>query len=98
VLTNSVRSEWCQQTFYGLEHLERGHVLHIGNSYDADFLGAKNFGFDAILMDRWEDLDLEIMSAEGVPVAYDFLEVVEYITKKSTYAKDCCSPLAHLNS
>ena len=32
------------------KHIEKENILHIGDNYDADFLGAQNFGFKAHLI------------------------------------------------
>ena len=34
------------------EHLEKSEVLHIGDSLEADYFGAKSFGFQALFLDR----------------------------------------------
>ena len=40
-----------QMTFW-LPDLQKEEVLHIGDSYECDYCGAKRYGFQALLLDR----------------------------------------------
>jgi len=68
---------------HGLENLQPHQILHVGDNLKKDYHGAKEQGFEAVLMDRYSDLDLEIMKGKGIPVVRDFLDVVEYVTLRS---------------
>eukprot|EP00465_Bigelowiella_longifila_P015496 CAMPEP_0185254366 /NCGR_PEP_ID=MMETSP1359-20130426/3136_1 /TAXON_ID=552665 /ORGANISM="Bigelowiella longifila, Strain CCMP242" /LENGTH=244 /DNA_ID=CAMNT_0027837313 /DNA_START=167 /DNA_END=901 /DNA_ORIENTATION=- len=69
--------------FPGLQDLRPEQVLHIGDNYIKDYCGAKDFGCHGLLMNRYDDFDLDDSKAKSVPVVHDFLEVVESIS----YAK-----------
>ena len=56
-------------------------VLHIGNDFDKDFLGAKNFGFQAVLIDRFKNGEGDEWARRGAAVYDDLIDVVEYVSR-----------------
>ena len=54
-------------------------VLHVGNDFDKDFLGAKNFGFQAVLIDRFKNGEGDEWARRGAAVYDDLIDVVEYL-------------------
>lgn len=60
--------------------LKPEEVLHIGNDFKKDYLGAKDAGFHAALLDRYDERELaESWRQEGAPVFKDLIDVVEYL-------------------
>lgn len=58
-------------------------VLHIGNDFEKDYLGAKNAGFHAVLLDRYNEHALaDSWRQKGAPVCTDLLDVVEYLGRE----------------
>lgn len=58
-------------------------VLHIGNDYTKDYLGAKEAGFHAALLDRYDEKELaHSWRALGVPVFKDLIDVVEHLGRE----------------
>ena len=52
-------------------------VLHIGNDFKKDYLGAKDAGFHAVLLDRYDEKELASSWREmGAPVFKDLIDVV----------------------
>ena len=63
--------------------LKPEEVLHIGNDYTKDYLGAKDAGFHAALLDRYDEKELAYSwGVLGVPVFKDLLDVVEYLGRE----------------
>ena len=59
-----------EQAKFWIPDLQKDEVLHIGDSYAADYCGAKRFGFQALLLDR---------SDNPAVVAYqDWIEAPDY--------------------
>eukprot|EP00986_Skeletonema_menzelii_P020392 scaffold31055_cov154-Skeletonema_menzelii.AAC.3 len=59
-----------EQAKFWIPDLQKDQVLHIGDSYAADYCGAKRFGFQALLLDR---------SDNPAVVAYqDWIEAPDY--------------------
>ena len=58
-------------------------VLHIGNDFKKDFQGAKNAGFHAVLLDRYDETELaKSWKEQGAPVFKDLIDVVEYLGRE----------------
>jgi len=58
-------------------------ILHIGNDFEKDFIGARNAGFHAVLLDRFdEEGDAERWIEGGAPVFKDLIDVVEFLARK----------------
>ena len=58
-------------------------VLHIGNDFTKDFQGAKNAGFHAVLLDRYDETELaKSWKEQGAPVFKDLIDVVEYLGRE----------------
>ena len=62
-----------QAKFWCGGDLQKDEVLHIGDNLAADFCGPKQFGFDAILLDRSKN--------KRVNVYQDWLTVPDYDSK-----------------
>ena len=60
--------------------LKPEEVLHIGNDFKKDYIGAKNAGFHAALLDRYDEKELAYSwRQKGAPVFKDLIDVVEYL-------------------
>ena len=60
--------------------LEPSHVLHIGNSYDKDFVGARRMGMHAVLLERYDDPELASeWKRRGAMVFEDLTDVIEFL-------------------
>mmetsp|Transcript_30109 Transcript_30109/g.56874 ORF Transcript_30109/g.56874 Transcript_30109/m.56874 type:complete len:350 (-) Transcript_30109:305-1354(-) len=60
--------------------LKPEEVLHIGNDFKKDYIGAKNAGFHAVLLDRYDEKELaKSWRQKGAPVFKDLVDVVEYL-------------------
>jgi len=57
-------------------------VLHIGNDFEKDYLGAKEAGFQAVLIDRFKNGEGEEWKERGAPVFSDLIDVVEYFARE----------------
>ena len=57
-------------------------VLHIGNDFDKDYVGATNAGFKAVLIDRFKNGEGEEWARNGAPVFDDLIDVVEYFARE----------------
>ena len=57
-------------------------VLHIGNDFDKDYIGATNAGFQAVLIDRFKNGEGEEWAQNGAPVFSDLIDVVEYFARE----------------
>jgi len=76
VKSNSMRED----AFNSCPPLKPEEVLHIGNDFKKDYLGAKDAGFHAILLDRYDEKELaDSWRQEGAPVFKDLIDVVEYL-------------------
>ena len=63
--------------------LQPNEVLHIGNDFTKDFQGAKNAGFHAVLLDRYDETELaKSWKEQGAPVFKDLIDVVEYLGRE----------------
>ena len=57
--------------------LKPEEVLHIGNDFKKDYLGAKNAGFHAVLLDRYNEKErTQWWREQGAPVFKDLIDVV----------------------
>eukprot|EP00934_Nitzschia_sp_Nitz4_P009277 Nitzschia sp. Nitz4//scaffold3_size479765//472300//473097//NITZ4_000197-RA/size479765-processed-gene-1.559-mRNA-1//-1//CDS//3329551049//9267//frame0 len=69
-----------EQFLTSSDPLEPGHILHIGNSFNIDFEGARGAGMHAVLLDRYNDAELaDEWRRCGAPVFKDLLDVVELL-------------------
>ena len=60
-------------------------VLHIGNDYFKDFEGARRTGMHAVLLDRYEEIELaEEWRRRGAPVMKGLMDVVEFLGRSGT--------------
>ncbi|KAL7525666.1 hypothetical protein ACHAWF_001459, partial [Thalassiosira exigua] len=63
--------------------LKPEEVLHIGNDFKKDYVGAKEAGFHAALLDRYDEKELaDSWREKGAPVFKDLLDVVEYLGRE----------------
>jgi putative hydrolase of the HAD superfamily len=63
--------------------LKPEEVLHIGNDYNKDYIGATEAGFHALLLDRFNEKDLANSWREGgARVFKDLIDVVEYLSRE----------------
>mmetsp|Transcript_37490 Transcript_37490/g.65758 ORF Transcript_37490/g.65758 Transcript_37490/m.65758 type:complete len:320 (+) Transcript_37490:255-1214(+) len=63
--------------------LKPGEVLHIGNDFKKDYIGAKNAGFHAALLDRYDEKELAYSwRQKGAPVFKDLIDVAEYLGRE----------------
>ena len=71
-------------------------VLHVGNSFSKDFVGARDAGMRAVLLDRFgRENHGDELSAEGArwreagaPVVRDLSDVLEHVAR-SDFALGC---------
>lgn len=56
-------------------------VLHIGNDYEKDYVGAREAGFHAVLLDRFQDEAANEWRQNGAPVFSDLIDVVMYAAR-----------------
>ena len=71
-------------------------VLHVGNSFSKDFVGARDAGMRAVLLDRFgRENHGDELSAEGTrwreagaPVVRDLSDVLEHVAR-SDFALGC---------
>jgi FMN phosphatase YigB (HAD superfamily) len=65
------------------EKLLPKEVLHIGNDYEKDYVGARNAGFHAILLNRYGENEVaDSWRQKGAPVCTDLIDVVEYLGRE----------------
>ena len=57
-------------------------VLHIGNDYHKDYVGATEAGFRAVLIDRFGNGEGEEWARRGAPVFQDLIDVVEHFARE----------------
>ena len=63
--------------------LKPDEILHIGNDYQKDWVGATNAGYHAILLDRFDEIDVAMeWRANGAHVYKDLIDVVEWIGRE----------------
>lgn len=63
--------------------LKPAEVLHIGNDFKKDYVGAKNAGFHAALLDRYGEEELaSSWKQTGAPVFKNLIDVVEYLGRE----------------
>lgn len=78
-----VKCDSADDDGYVCPPLRPDEVLHIGNDFKKDYLGAKNAGFHAILLDRYDEIELASSWREqGAPVFKDLIDVVEYLGRE----------------
>ena len=53
--------------------------------FDKDFLGAKNFGFQAVLIDRFKNGEGDEWARRGAAVYDDLIDVVEYFAREGFF-------------
>lgn len=69
-----------QQAKFWLPDLQKAEVLHVGDSYECDYCGARRYGFQALLLDRSDNPSV---------VAYqDWMEAPDYEGKSLDDVKD----------
>jgi len=56
-------------------------VLHVGNSFSKDFVGARNAGMKAVLLDRFGGDEGDEWRSRGAPVVRDLTEVLEHVAR-----------------
>lgn len=60
--------------------LKPEEVLHIGNDFNKDYVGAREAGFHAALLDRFDEKELaRSWKEKGAPVFKDLIDVVGYL-------------------
>ena len=57
-------------------------VLHVGNSFSKDFVGAKDFGMRAVLLDRFGGSEGDDWRSRGAPVVRDLTEMLEHVARR----------------
>lgn len=58
-------------------------VLHIGNDYQKDYVGATNAGFRSVLLDRYDEKEVaESWRKGGALVFKDLIDVVEWLGRE----------------
>ena len=63
--------------------LKPEEILHIGNDFKKDYVGAKEAGFHAVLLDRYDEKEIaDEWRAGGAPVFKDLIDVVEYLGRE----------------
>ena len=79
-LVDPVRNEG---TLDSCPPLQPQEVLHIGNDFNKDFLGAREAGFHAVLLDRYNEKELANSWRErGAHVYNDLMDVVEHLGRE----------------
>ena len=75
----------CQSAKFWIPDLQKDEVLHIGDSYACDYCGAKRYGFQALLLDRSDNPNINAYQdwLEAPDYEGKSLEEVEKITIKS---------------
>ncbi|KAL9189849.1 hypothetical protein ACHAXT_009524 [Thalassiosira profunda] len=59
-----------RQALFWIPDLQKEEILHIGDSYECDYCGARRYGFQALLLDRSDN--------PSVQKYQDWMEAVEY--------------------
>lgn len=66
------------------EPLLPSDVLHIGNDFSKDFVGARQSGMHAVLLDRYKEKEnAEEWRRRGAPVFRDLCDVVEFLGRSN---------------
>lgn len=66
------------------EPMDPCYVLHIGNDFQKDFEAARRFGEHAVLLDRYNEIELaNEWRRRGAPVFRDLLDVVEFLGRSN---------------
>lgn len=73
---------WLENRSSSKGPLLASEVLHIGNDYEKDYVGARDAGFHAILLDRFRDEVADEWRQNGVPVFEDLMDVIMYAAKE----------------
>ena len=62
------------------EPLKPDEILHIGNDFNKDFVGAHNAGMHAVLLNRFHEEDIALeWRGKGAIVMNDLLDLVEWL-------------------
>ncbi|KAL7531415.1 hypothetical protein ACHAXR_004024 [Thalassiosira sp. AJA248-18] len=78
-----VKPDTDENSFNSCPPLKPEEVLHIGNDFKKDYIGAKNAGFHAALLDRYDEKELAYSwRKQGAPVFKDLIDVVEYLGRE----------------
>jgi FMN phosphatase YigB (HAD superfamily) len=72
---------WLEAHNSSKEPLLPSEVLHIGNDYEKDYVGAREAGFHAVLLDRFQDEAANEWRQNGAPVFSDLIDVVMYAAR-----------------
>eukprot|EP00550_Attheya_septentrionalis_P000750 CAMPEP_0198288206 /NCGR_PEP_ID=MMETSP1449-20131203/6797_1 /TAXON_ID=420275 /ORGANISM="Attheya septentrionalis, Strain CCMP2084" /LENGTH=334 /DNA_ID=CAMNT_0043986319 /DNA_START=66 /DNA_END=1070 /DNA_ORIENTATION=+ len=56
-------------------------VLHIGNDYEKDYVGATKAGFHAVLLARFDNAEAQEWREKGAPVFTDLMDVIEALAR-----------------
>lgn len=78
--------------------LKPSEILHIGNDFQKDFVGATEAGFHAVLLDRFDETDVASeWRANGAFVCKDLIDVVEHLGREQFElgSKECCVDPEH---
>ena len=66
-----------------IKQLMPEEVLHIGNDYQKDYVGATSAGFHAVLLDRYDEKEVaKSWRVGGAPVFKDLIDVVEWLGRE----------------
>ncbi|KAL3795340.1 hypothetical protein HJC23_009513 [Cyclotella cryptica] len=78
--------------------LKPDEILHIGNDYEKDYVGATEAGFHAVLLDRYDEKEVaDEWRANGALVYKDLIDVVEYLGRQQFElgSIECCLDPEH---
>jgi len=78
--------------------LKPDEILHIGNDYQKDYVGAIEAGFHAVLLDRYDEKEVaDEWRANGARVYTDLIDVVEYLGREQFElgSSECCLDPEH---
>ena len=87
----------AREVLYGADTapIEFMDVLHVGNSFSKDFVGARDAGMRAVLLDRFgrdapdeESSEGKEWRAAGAAVVHDLSDVLEHVAR-SDFALGC---------
>jgi REG-2-like HAD superfamily hydrolase len=86
----------CLEKSYALEAdpLRPEEILHIGNDFQKDFVGATEAGFHAVLLDRFDETEVASeWRANGARVYKDLIDVVEFLGREQFElgSRECCA-------
>lgn len=72
-----------KETKKNIQRLKPEEVLHIGNDFQKDYIGAKKAGFHAVLLDRYDEKEVaEGWRNDGALVFKDLIDVVEWLGRE----------------